>query len=86
MSHQLSSHWHESAVALSADLHFDTFADVQAFVTALMALAVDLDHHPDVKFGYNRVHVLWTTHDAAGLSAKDWQAAARTDALIKGLR
>jgi 4a-hydroxytetrahydrobiopterin dehydratase len=34
-----------------------------------------LDHHPEWRNVYNRVHLRLSTHDAAGLTAKDGQLA-----------
>lgn len=58
------------------------FDSVRRIVIALMALADELDHHPDVSFGYRDLTIRWSTHDAGGISALDHEAAARTDALL----
>ena len=44
-------------------------------------LAEAADHHPEWSNVYNRVHILLSTHDAGGLSARDVQLAAAIDAL-----
>ena len=81
----LSPHWRVETDALQADVRLAGFPAVRELVTALMDLADELDHHPDVSFGYNRVGVRWTTHDAGGLSDKDWLAAERTDEVFRRL-
>lgn len=58
------------------------FASVRRVVSALMALADELDHHPEVSFGYRELSVRWSSHDVGGISARDHVAAARTDALL----
>lgn len=78
----LSSRWVRRDNALCADVTLADFAEVQALVSALMALAERLDHHPEVRFGYRQVAVAWTTHDAGGVTARDEAAAAETDRLI----
>lgn len=81
----LSPHWRVDAGALRAEVRLSGFAAVRELVAALMDLADELDHHPEVSFGYRQVSVTWTTHDAGGLSDKDWQAAERTDLILRRL-
>jgi 4a-hydroxytetrahydrobiopterin dehydratase len=42
------------------------------------------DHHPDVELGWGRARVLWTTHDAGGITSLDVELAALTDSFAKG--
>jgi len=50
-------------------------------VHALACLAETLQHHPEIVLNHAQVTVRWRTHDVAGLSALDVQAALRTQAL-----
>jgi 4a-hydroxytetrahydrobiopterin dehydratase len=52
-----------------------------ALVTRLAVLAEKANHHPDVVLSYPKVSVRLTTHDAAGLTAKDFELAGQIDAL-----
>lgn len=81
----LSPHWRVESAALHAEVRLSGFAAVRELVEGLMNLADELDHHPEVSFGYRQVSVVWTTHDAGGISDKDWLAAERTDALFRRL-
>jgi 4a-hydroxytetrahydrobiopterin dehydratase len=58
---------------------FDDFAGALAFVVEVGALAEALGHHPDVQLGWGRATIEWTTHDTGGLTARDLEAARRTD-------
>jgi 4a-hydroxytetrahydrobiopterin dehydratase len=42
-----------------------------AFVNAIAGVARRHDHHPDMKVGYDYCEVLFTTHDAGGLTELD---------------
>ncbi len=42
-----------------------------SYVNRLAAVANRHDHHPDLKVGYNYCEVLFTTHDADGLTELD---------------
>ena len=51
------------------------------FVTAVGLLAEAAQHHPDITIKWNKVTLALTTHDAGGLSAKDFDLAKQIDAL-----
>ncbi|WP_022955658.1 4a-hydroxytetrahydrobiopterin dehydratase [Perlucidibaca piscinae] len=79
---RLARWWQQRDNALVAEVLLPDFAAVQAVITELMALAVAMDHHPYVSFGYRRLSVTWQTHDVGGLSDLDWQAALATDTVL----
>ena len=62
---------------LHRELTFADFTQAFAFMTDVAREADALDHHPEWFNVYNRVEVDLTTHDAGGVSAKDF-ALART--------
>lgn len=55
------------------------FMDGLSFVTRLAELAEKANHHPDVVLTYPRVTVSLTTHDAGGLTEKDFGLAKQID-------
>ncbi len=50
-----------------------------AFVTHVAVLAEKAGHHPDVILTYPKVTLQLTTHDAGGLTEKDFALAAEID-------
>jgi 4a-hydroxytetrahydrobiopterin dehydratase len=56
------------------------FAEAIAFVSRVAALAEATDHHPDILVRYARVTLTLSTHDAGGLTARDFDLARRIDA------
>ena len=44
-------------------------------------LAEQENHHPDIAISYKTVTLRWTTHSAGGITDRDRELAARTDAL-----
>jgi len=60
---------------------FDNFVEAFGFMTRVALLAEAMDHHPEWSNVYNRVNIHLTTHDAGGISARDFTLAARIDAL-----
>jgi 4a-hydroxytetrahydrobiopterin dehydratase len=62
-------------------LTFENFVDAMIFVNKVAEIAEEEGHHPDIRIVYNRVTLALTTHDAGGLTQKDFQMARRIDSL-----
>ncbi len=59
---------------------FADFVAAFAFMTRVALLAEKADHHPEWSNVWNKVEILLTTHDAGGLTAKDFALAKAIDA------
>lgn len=62
-----------------------TFKDhitAMGFVVRVGMAAEVLDHHPDLRIVYNRVEIVLSTHDADGVTEKDFALAGRIGALV----
>lgn len=57
--------------SISRRFRFADFAETVAYINRLGAFADAHDHHPDLKAGYGYCEVLFTTHDAGGLTELD---------------
>jgi 4a-hydroxytetrahydrobiopterin dehydratase len=53
------------------------------FVNRVGELAEQAGHHPDIDIRYNRVRLALTTHDAGGLTQKDFDLAAQAQRLAE---
>lgn len=60
---------------------FTDFASALGFVVRVGCFAEKRDHHPDVELGFGKAKLLWTTHDAGGVTRLDLDLAAATDML-----
>lgn len=69
-------------VAIEKTFAFADYHETMAFVNAVAFIAHRQDHHPDLSVHYNRCVVRYRTHDVQGLSATDFECAARVDALL----
>jgi 4a-hydroxytetrahydrobiopterin dehydratase len=67
--------------AIAKRFAFPDFAAALGFVVRVGCLAEKRDHHPDVELGWGRARVIWSTHDAGGVTRLDLDAAEATDAL-----
>ena len=73
--------WAVESNALVRTYTFAGFPDAIAFVTRLGFDAETADHHPDLTINYKRVRVVWSTHDAGGITEKDFAGVAQSDAI-----
>lgn len=61
---------------------FDDFVEAFGFMARVAILAEKMDHHPEWSNVYNRVEIHLTSHDVAGISARDFTLAARINDLL----
>ena len=52
-------------------------------MTKVAVIAEEMNHHPEWLNVYNRVSIELTTHDAKGISNKDFQLALNINSLLK---
>ncbi|MET1755435.1 4a-hydroxytetrahydrobiopterin dehydratase [Novosphingobium sp. RD2P27] len=71
----------EDGLAITRSLQFADFNAAFGFMTRVAIQADKADHHPEWFNVYNRVEITLTTHDAAGLSARDLAMARFIDAI-----
>lgn len=74
-------HWQLRDGKLYRQWKFADFIEAFGFMSQVALLAERANHHPEWRNVYNRVEIELTTHDASGISAKDFKLAAEIDAL-----
>jgi 4a-hydroxytetrahydrobiopterin dehydratase len=78
--------WTRKGVTISRTYQFKDFPAAVRFVDAVAELAEAAWHHPDIDIRWNKVTLTLTTHDAGGLTKKDFVLAQKFDRLpaLKG--
>ncbi len=71
--------WQVEGVELTRTFQFEDFVTALGFVNRVAALAEEAGHHPDIDSRYRRVRLGLSTHDAGGLTVKDFNLAAAID-------
>ena len=74
--------WSRDDDTIVKTYRFDNYHEPMAFVNATAWISHRADHHPDLTVGYNQCTVDYTTHSSGGLSNKDFDCAAKVDALF----
>jgi 4a-hydroxytetrahydrobiopterin dehydratase len=72
--------WKCDGQIISRTYEFEDFVAAMKFVNAVAALAEQAQHHPDIDVRWNKVTLGLTTHDAGGLTEKDFALAHECDA------
>ncbi|RZM82873.1 4a-hydroxytetrahydrobiopterin dehydratase [Leptolyngbya iicbica] len=73
--------WQQEGKTIQTVKTFDGFPSAIAFVNKLVEPAETAGHHPDLSISYNKVTIALSTHDAGGLTQKDFDLAATIDKL-----
>lgn len=74
-------HWTLANSALIRTFTFPDFLDALSFVNRVADAAEQAGHHPDIDIRYNLVRFVLFTHDAGGVTAKDFDLAEVIDTL-----
>ncbi len=73
--------WERSGDAIEKSFENGDFVGSVRFVEALVEPAEAMGHHPDLAISWDKVTVTITNHAEGGLTAADFELAARVDAL-----
>jgi len=78
---QSLSNWTQDGSTIKTVKTFDGFPSAIAFVNQLVDPAEAAGHHPDLSISYNKVTISLSTHDAGGLTQKDFDLANQIESL-----
>jgi 4a-hydroxytetrahydrobiopterin dehydratase len=74
--------WSLSQEKLHRRFVFEDFVEAFGFMSRVALLAESADHHPEWSNVYNRVEIYLTTHDADGITERDFNLARRINRLL----
>lgn len=74
-------HWKKEGSTIIRTFQFKDFPAAIRFVERLAEIAEREAHHPDIDIRWNKVTLALSTHDAGGLTQKDFSLARKFDAL-----
>ena len=80
----LESHsdWVELNGQIQRTFEFANFVESMKFVNQIAQYAEQVQHHPDILIRYNKVTLTVSTHDAGGITHKDFELATKADSLM----
>lgn len=71
--------WERVGAEIRKTYPFASFSEGMAFANRVAAAAEAADHHPDMLIQYRQVTLTLTSHDAGGLTERDFRLARRID-------
>tara|TARA_A100000171_G_scaffold53121_2_gene77193 strand:- start:12204 stop:12485 length:282 start_codon:yes stop_codon:yes gene_type:complete len=74
--------WEYDDNAIHTAFEFENFKETFTIMTRIAFEAERLEHHPDWTNVYNKLHITLSTHDAGGVTDKDFEFASVVDQLI----
>jgi 4a-hydroxytetrahydrobiopterin dehydratase len=77
--------WKIEGGELVRNFKFEDFLGSMRFVNKVAELAETAGHHPDIDIRYNKVRLALVTHDAGGLTRKDFDLAGQVNKAEKAV-
>jgi 4a-hydroxytetrahydrobiopterin dehydratase len=74
--------WQEQRGEIVRLVEFPDFVAAVDFVNSVAAKAEAAGHHPDIDIRYNKVRLALVSHDAGGLTQRDFDLAASIEGLL----
>jgi len=78
--------WISSGQTINTTYKFRDFIEAIEFVNKLVAPSEKAGHHPDITISYNRVTIHLSTHDAGGITQKDFALAEEIVKIAKSFQ
>jgi 4a-hydroxytetrahydrobiopterin dehydratase len=75
--------WFLKGKFIHREILFKDFIQAFSFMTSVAIIAEKSNHHPNWKNVYNKVNIALNTHDADGLTDKDFRLASEIDQILK---
>lgn len=79
------SGWELKDDKLHREIKFKDFVQAFGFMTQVAILAQEMDHHPEWSNVYSRVTIDLTTHEASGISSRDFELARKIDQIVASM-
>ena len=73
--------WKLTGKEIVREFSFKDFAQALRFVNAVGEKAEAAGHHPDIDIRYNKVRLALVSHDAGGLTERDFRLAETVDGI-----
>jgi 4a-hydroxytetrahydrobiopterin dehydratase len=78
--------WIENNDKLKRKFEFKDFNEALAFINKLAPICESMNHHPEIKWVYNKIELTLSTHDAGDkITELDYQLANKIDEILKDI-
>jgi 4a-hydroxytetrahydrobiopterin dehydratase len=73
--------WERESEGITKSYDRGDFVGSVKFVDSIVDPAEEMNHHPDLSISWSEVKITLSTHSEGGLTANDFELAAKIDAL-----
>jgi len=74
--------WQFDSDGIEKKFQFKNFTEALGFIVKVGVISEKMNHHPELFNVYNTVTIRLTTHDAGGVTDKDFKLASEIDAFL----
>ena len=74
--------WQFNSDGIEKKFQFKNFTEALGFIVKVGVISEKSNHHPELFNVYNKVNIRLTTHDAGGVTDKDFKLASEIDAFL----
>jgi 4a-hydroxytetrahydrobiopterin dehydratase len=74
--------WYFNENGIEKKFVFKNFTDAMDFMVKVGVLSEIMNHHPELFNVYNKVNIRLSTHDAGGVTDKDFKLATQIEELF----
>ena len=83
---QIDASWILKGKFIHREIAFKNFIEAFSFMSAVALVAEKSGHHPNWENVYNKVAIALSTHDADGLTEKDFNLAKAIDTILQNYK
>lgn len=73
--------WQFNSDGIEKKFQFKNFTEALGFIVKVGVVSEKMNHHPELFNVYNKVNIRLSTHDAGGITDKDFKLASEIDQL-----
>ncbi len=73
--------WQFNSDGIEKKFQFKNFTEALGFIVKVGVVSEKMNHHPELFNVYNKVNIRLSTHDAGGVTDKDFKLASEIDQL-----
>ncbi len=74
--------WNYTDEGIQTSFEFENFKEAFTLMTRIAFEAESMDHHPNWTNVYNTLEITLSTHDAGGVTAKDFKLAKAIEDIV----
>lgn len=79
----INPEWDLTDNFIQREFVFDDFVGAFGFMASVAIIAEKANHHPNWENIYNKVKIALSTHEAGGLTQRDFDLASKIDRIYK---